>query len=102
MGAEDGVDFLAGQFENLRIGEAPLAVIAGLAASINHRVVFGVGLAIDLGWQELVEGVHPHIGGKELVVALKAHPAAIDRVVVAIAESLAKAEGWGVGHVDMR
>ena len=99
---ENGVDATGHDFENLRIGEAPLAVIAGTSFAADERVILRMRLAIHIRRQESVERMHPHIVGEQLAVILQPHPVAVSAVVVGIAEGLAETERRAFRHVHLR
>lgn len=96
------VDAVGYYLEDVGVGEAPLAVVAGTSFAVDERVVFGVRLAIDRRWQQSVERMHPHVGSEHLAVLLQAHPVAVGAVVVRVAERLAEAERRTLRHVHLR
>ena len=57
-------------------------------------------LAVFVGWQYLVERMHPHVRCEELVVTLQSHEPLVYGVVVAVAEGLAESEGWCLRMID--
>ena len=59
MGAEDGIYLLHSEPEDIRIGQAPLAMLAGAALPIDIRIILGMRLAIDSRRQDAVEGMYP-------------------------------------------
>ena len=46
MGLEHGVYLLAGGLKHFIVGQAPLTMVAGLAAAVELRVPLGVGGAV--------------------------------------------------------
>ena len=102
VGLEYRVDAVGYDLEDVGIGEAPLAVVAGTSFAVDERVVLGVRLAVDRRRQKSVERMHPHVGGEHLAVLLQAHPVAVGAVVVRVAERLSEAERRTLRHVHLR
>ena len=66
-----------------------------MALALKVRVVLGMRLAVYVGGQQLIEGMHPKSGGKHLLGLLHPIPKLVDRVLTGrIAPGLAVAEGW--------
>ena len=100
VGLEDGVYLPASRLEDLWVGEAPLAVVAWAALPVEEGVPLGMGLAVARGRQQTVEGVHPQVAGKHLLVGVEAVPVDVVGILRAVALGLAEAERRMVYGVD--
>ena len=92
VGPEDAVELCAASLEDGRIAQAPLAVVARPALTVEEGVVFRMRLSKAAGRQNAVERVYPKVPDEGFVRFFKAKPILIDGVFAAIAVSLAIAE----------